>query len=75
MYIMFPIGIMYYFGTNLDKRFSVPDFWPAPGTTHKIPFEKEDIVSELERLRKRRLDRRARRLEESKTVVSQVGEE
>ncbi|KAI9788538.1 MAG: hypothetical protein M1835_002224 [Candelina submexicana] len=63
MYIMFPIAIMYYFGTNLDERFSVPDFWPKPGTTHRIPFEKDEIKSELERLRQRRLELRARRLE------------
>ena len=63
MYIMFPIGIMYYFGTNLDSRFSTPDFWPKPGETHTIPFEKEDIKQELERLRARRLAVRAQRLE------------
>lgn len=63
MYIMFPIGIMYYFGTNLDNRFSVPDFWPKPGESHRIPFEREDIIAEAERLKARRLERRARRLE------------
>jgi protein PET100, fungi type len=62
MYIMFPIGIMYYFGTNLDSRFSVPDFWPKEGQTHKIPFDKEDIEAELQVLRQRRLEARARRL-------------
>jgi len=63
MYILFPIGIMYYFGTNLDSRFSTPNFWPKEGQTHTIPFEKEDIQSELQRLRERRLQNRARRLE------------
>lgn len=63
MYIMFPIGFMYYFGTNLDSRFSVPDFWPKPEETHTIPYEKEDIKAELERLKERRLAARARRLE------------
>ncbi|KAI7235296.1 hypothetical protein KC330_g4347 [Hortaea werneckii] len=62
MYIMFPIGVMYYFGTNLDSRFSVPDFWPKEGQTHTIPFEKEDIQEELERLKQRRLQNRAKRL-------------
>jgi protein PET100 len=62
-YIMFPIGIMYYFGTNLDNRFSVRDFWPARDTTHRIPFEREEINSELSRLRSQRLERRAKRLE------------
>ena len=63
MYIMFPIGIMYYFGTNLDSRFSVPDFWPREGQTHTIPFEKDEIKEEIERLKERRLAARARRLE------------
>ena len=63
MYIMFPIGIMYYFGTNLDSRFSTPDFWPKPGETHVIPYEKEEIKEELERLKARRLAARERRLE------------
>lgn len=60
---MFPIGWMYYFGTNLDSRFAVPDFWPKPEQTHKIPFEKDEISGELERLKNRRLELRARRLE------------
>lgn len=54
---------MYYFGTNLDNTFAVPDFWPKPGQTHTIPFEKEEISEELARLQKRRLAARARRLE------------
>ncbi|KAI5197614.1 hypothetical protein E4T39_07175 [Aureobasidium subglaciale] len=63
MYIMFPIGWMYYFGTNLDERFSIPDFWPKENETHHIPFEKDEIQSELARLRARRLAARQRRLE------------
>lgn len=63
MYIMFPIGWMYYFGTNLDERFSVPDFWPKENETHTIPFEKDEIQSELARLRARRLAARQRRFE------------
>jgi len=63
MYIMFPIAWMYYFGTNLENRFSVPDFWPKAENTYKIPFEKEEIHGELERLRQRRLERRRVRLE------------
>jgi len=64
MYILFPIAMMYYYGTNLDNRFSVPDFWPKPEQTNRIPFEKEEIHSELERLRQRRLFLRDKRLEE-----------
>lgn len=63
MYIMFPIGWMYYFGTNLDQRFSVPDFWPKAGETHRIPFEREELGVELERLRTRRLAIRDARLQ------------
>ena len=63
MYIMFPIGFMYYFGVNLDSRFAVPDFWPKGDQTHKIPFERGEIAEELERLKQRRLAARARRLE------------
>jgi protein PET100 len=64
MYILFPIGIMYYFGTNLDQKFSVPDFWPKENQTHKIPFDRDEIQSELERLKARRLALRQKRLEE-----------
>ena len=64
---MFPIAIMYYYGTNLDNRFSVPDFWPKPEQTNRIPFEKEEIHSELERLRQRRLFLRDKRLEQERS--------
>lgn len=60
---MFPIAVMYYFGTNLDQRFRVDDFWPKADMTHKIPFERDEIRSELERLQKRRLEKRAARME------------
>ncbi|PSK45143.1 Protein PET100, mitochondrial [Elsinoe australis] len=63
MYIMFPIGIMYYFGTNLDEKFTVPDFWPKQEMTHKLPYDRKEIEEELERLKARRLAARARRLE------------
>jgi len=62
MYILFPVAWMYYFGTNLDGRFSTPDFWPKAGETHKIPFERDEMAAEIERLRNRRLALRERRL-------------
>ena len=65
---------MYYFGTNLENRFSVPGFWPAPDATHKIPFEKEEIHGELERLRRKRLERRARRLDTEEKEMGERGE-
>ena len=73
---MFPIGWMYYFGTNLETKFSVPDFWPEPGSTHKIPFEKEELKELSERLREQRLERRERRLrEESIEEEVRLGED
>lgn len=54
---------MYYYGTNLDKRFSVPDFWPKAEQTNRIPFEKDEIKSELERLREKRLRIRDMKME------------
>ena len=45
---------MYYFGTNLEERFSVPDFWPKPEHSHKIPFDKVEIEKELARMNKER---------------------
>ncbi|KAL8678758.1 MAG: hypothetical protein Q9186_004909 [Xanthomendoza sp. 1 TL-2023] len=73
MYIMFPIGWMYYFGTNLENRFAVPDFWPAPETTHKIPFERDELKAELERLKRRRLEGRARRIQGGEEVANGEG--
>jgi protein PET100 len=64
MYVLFPIGFMYYFGVNLDNRFAVPDFWPKPEEANKVPLEKDEIRAELERLRARRLYNRERRLAE-----------
>jgi protein PET100 len=64
MYILFPISIMYYFGTNLDG--AVPDFWPKPEQTHRIPYEREEIAKELERLKARNLENKRRREEEER---------
>ncbi|OJD36468.1 mitochondrial cytochrome c oxidase assembly factor protein [Diplodia corticola] len=71
LYILFPIGYMYYFGTNLEERFTVPDFWPKEGQTHKIPYEKDEIQSELARLRARRLALRDQRLAHESENASQ----
>lgn len=51
MYVLFPIGWMYYFGTNLDDRFQVQGFWPTAEQSHKIPLDKEEIDKELARMR------------------------
>jgi len=55
---------MYYFGTNLDNKFNVEGFWPKPEQTHKIPTEREEIIKELDRLKRRRLALRDQRLAE-----------
>ncbi|RHZ73368.1 hypothetical protein CDV55_108749 [Aspergillus turcosus] len=63
VYVLFPIGWMYYFGTNLDDRFSVAGFWPTAEQSHKIPLEKEEIDRELARMRTIEAVRRERRLQ------------
>jgi len=63
IYILFPIGIMYHFGTNLDRKFSVPGFWPSKEQSHRIPTDPADLDEELDRLRAIRLEIRRRRLE------------
>jgi protein PET100, fungi type len=61
---------MYYFGSNLENQFSVPDFWPKPEQSHKIPHDWEDIDKEIARLKQRRLAARDRRLEMEKLNAS-----
>lgn len=73
---MFPIGWMYYFGTNLENRFSVPDFWPKPEEVNKIPFEKSEQKELASKLAAARLERRRRRLDLEERMAdpdSQVG--
>jgi protein PET100 len=73
MYVLFPIGIMYYFGTNLDGKFTVPDFWPKAGQTHKIPYEREEIKKELERLKARNLEvKRQREAEQARDAMREL---
>lgn len=72
---MFPIGWMYYFGTNLESRFSVPDFWPEEGTTHKIPFEREEIKELAQQLKADRLERKRKRLEKARAEMRENGTE
>lgn len=62
-YLMTPIAVMYYVGTDTDKKFNVPGFWPDPATLNKIPKERHEIQAELARMRQARLEKR-KRLEE-----------
>ncbi|KAL1993797.1 hypothetical protein VTN49DRAFT_2466 [Thermomyces lanuginosus] len=68
MYVLFPIGWMYYFGTNLEERFSVPGFWPTKEQSHKIPESKEEIDNELARMRMLNELRRERRKREEEEL-------
>ncbi|KAL3495578.1 hypothetical protein BJX62DRAFT_233222 [Aspergillus germanicus] len=70
MYVIFPIGWMYYFGTNLDERFSVPGFWPTTEQSHKIPLEKDDINKELARMRMADAVKRERRERQQQQELS-----
>ncbi|EDN08650.1 mitochondrial cytochrome c oxidase assembly factor [Histoplasma capsulatum] len=60
VYVLFPIGWMYYFGTNLEERFSVPGFWPTKEQSHKIPLELGEIEKELARMDRQKALRAAR---------------
>jgi protein PET100 len=71
IYILFPIGWMYYFGTNLEERFSVPGFWPKQEHSHKIPVDIEEIDRELARMKRQRAFRQER---EQKLVAQAAGE-
>lgn len=65
---------MYYFGTNLEDRFSVPGFWPTQEQGHKIPYEREDIKAEVERIQRdmrERENERRRRTESAFDAVRQ----
>ena len=75
MYILFPISIMYYFGTNLDGKFTVPEFWPKPGQTHKIPYDRDEIAKELERIKQRNLENKRRREEQERLRELGMGRE
>lgn len=66
MYVMFPIGIMYYFGTNLDNRFSVQGFWPAPEECNKVPRDRDEVNAEYERIVARQKLKIARQAEEAR---------
>lgn len=65
-YIMFPIGFMYYFGTNLDNRFTVHDFWPKPEECNKLPRNREEVEAEYKRLVERQKMKQARKEEQER---------
>lgn len=63
---------MYYFGTNLDDRFNVKNFWPSAEQSHKIPIDKEEIDKELARMRMIESVRRERREREVALLQAQA---
>ena len=68
---MLPIGWMYYFSTDLEERFSVPDFWPAPEMTHRIPFEREELDQVAAQLKAEWLEQRRRELKHIKVKMQE----
>lgn len=56
--LLAPVAVMYYIGTDTDKKLNVPGFWPDPDTLNKIPKESYEIKAELARMKKERLEKR-----------------
>ena len=69
---MFPIGWMYYFGTNLENKFDVPGFWPRPEESHRIPHDKDELKEELVRLRAQTVENRRRRRREAEVAALEM---
>ena len=61
MYLSFPIGWMYYFGTNLDERFDVPDYWPTKEQSHTLPYDHKELKEEVIRLQRQMREKAERR--------------
>ncbi|GFP54011.1 hypothetical protein ACSS6W_001659 [Trichoderma asperelloides] len=70
--LMFPIGFMYYFGTNLDNRFKVHDFWPKPEECNKLPQDREEVIAEYERIVARQKIRQALQEERQRQQAEQA---
>lgn len=56
--LLAPIAVMYYIGTDTDKKLNIPGFWPDPETLNKIPKERYEIKAELARMKKERLQKK-----------------
>lgn len=52
---------MYYFGTNLDERFDVPDYWPTQANSHTLPYDHKDLKAEVLRLQREMKEKSERR--------------
>lgn len=69
-YLLTPIAVMYYCGTDAHEKFNVPGFWPDPATTNQIPKEPHEIKAELARMKRETLEKR-KRLEEK--LINEYG--
>lgn len=56
--LLAPIAVMYYIGTDTDRKLNVPGFWPDPESLNKIPKEPYEIKAELARMKKEKLEKR-----------------
>lgn len=74
-YLMTPIAVMYYVGTDTDKKFNVPGFWPDPATLNKIPKEPHEIQAELARMRAARAEKRKRLEEKARALGINIDDE
>lgn len=52
---------MYYFGTNLDERFNVPDYWPTKEQSHTLPYDHAELKEEVMRLQREMREKAERR--------------
>lgn len=66
--LLAPIAVMYYIGTDTDRKLNVPGFWPDPESLNKIPKEPYEIKAELARMKKEKLEKR---LELEKRLVDE----
>ncbi|CCH61903.1 hypothetical protein TBLA_0F03660 [Henningerozyma blattae CBS 6284] len=56
--LLAPVAVMYYIGTDTDRKLNVPGFWPDPESLNKIPKEPLEIKAELARMRRDKMEKR-----------------
>jgi protein PET100, fungi type len=69
---------MYYFGTNLDERFSVPDYWPTKEQSHTLPYDHKDLKEEVMRIQNQmrlKAEITKKRREQEAAEQSQISDE
>ncbi|ODQ64263.1 hypothetical protein NADFUDRAFT_43270 [Nadsonia fulvescens var. elongata DSM 6958] len=73
-YLMSPILVMLYVGSNTHEKFNVPGFWPDPHRLNNPPKNVHDIHAEIERMKLARIEKR-KRLEEKAKAMGEFREE